>query len=439
MEEREISLKELFDVVWNGKFIIAIAAVALLVIGAVGAYVKDQFSSSVATIITLQWDGIGSGEYPDGTRFDYTETIQPYVITNALEEAGITSITSTDIRNAISITPIVPGNVAAMIQQSLENGEQISYFSSDYRIVLDNGALKLSVEEGRDLLNNLIDQFRNDFERKYIQNTSVLNFTNSDFTSYDYVDSYLILNTQIQLIDSAMEMKLEADPGFVSPTLGFGFSDILVRTSLLKQLDLEQISSRTSSYLLTKDVEYLKTKYSYTIEIKQLELDKALSKAANAQLLVDNYSGSVNTILIPGMDPSTILEINAYYDTLLGNLVTVQNEISILEEDIAYLEKQINRLEGNDPLFVVTPQKQAEEIVKVEAAITNAANELSGIVQDANTLLTEYNTYITSTIIKPLMAPQYESSVNMLLISAISFVVGAGLGTIYVLFKHDWE
>ncbi|MBU1020430.1 MAG: hypothetical protein KJ847_04385 [Firmicutes bacterium] len=439
MEEREISLKELFHVIWNGKFIIAIAAVALFVIAATGAFVKDQFSSSVATIITLQWDGISTGEYPDGTRFDYTETIQPYVITNALEDAGITSITSTDIRNAISITPIVPGDIATLIQLALENGEQLSYFSSDYRIVLNNGALKLTVEEGRDLLNNLIDQFRIDFERKYIQNSSVLNFTNSDFDSYDYIDTYLILDTQIQLIDTAMAMRLESDPGFISPTLGFGFSDILVRTSLLNQIELEQIKSRTNSYLLTKDVEYLITKHSYSIDVKQLELDKALSKAANAQLMVDNYSGSVNTILIPGMDPSTILEISAYYDTLLGNLITVQNEISILQEDISYLELQIARLEGNDPTFTVTPQKQAEEIVKVEATIAKATSDLSDIVSDANVLLTEYNTYITSSIIKPLMAPQYESSVNLMLISAIGFVIGAGIGTVFVLFRHDWE
>ena len=64
---------------------------------------------------------------------------------------------------------------------------------------------------------------------------------------------------------------------------------------------------------------------------------------------------------------------------------------------------------------------------------------VESIVSDANILLKEYNEYLTSNIIKPLLAPEYQSSVSVLMISAIGLVLGAGIGTVVVLFKHDWN
>jgi len=45
----------------------------------------------------------------------------------------------------------------------------------------------------------------------------------------------------------------------------------------------------------------------------------------------------------------------------------------------------------------------------------------------------------TSSSIKPLMSPEYESSVNMMLNAAIGLVIGFGLGAAFVLFKHKWN
>jgi len=439
MEEREISIKELIQVVWNGKFIIAIAAGIMLILAFAGGFIYDKSNSKVSTVVTLQWSGITSGEYPNGTRFDYTTAVEPYLITMAMEDQEVTGLTTNQVRGAISMIPIMPDNMTSVIQTALQNGDQISYYPTDYKLVLDNGALDLSVDEGRDLLNSIVEQFRIDFERKYIQQSVILDFTNAEISEYDYADIYSILSTQITLIDSAMSNRVELDPGFVSPTLGIGFADILVRTSLVNQLELTEISSRTNTYLLSKDPEYLVTNYSYQIVVKQLELDKATLNVADAQNMVDNYIGSVNTILIPGMDASQILEIDAYYDVLLGNLVSLQKEVNELDQDIEFYQLQIDRIEGNDPFFTITPEKQAEEIAKVETAIMSADSTLKDVISDTNTLLIEYNAFTTSNIIKPLMTPSYESSVSVMLISAIGFVIGAGIGTVVVLFKHDWE
>ena len=437
MEEREISIKELIDVIWKGKFMILILAVAFFLVGIVGSVIMENRSSEVSTVLSLQWQGVIEGEYPDGTRFDYNTAIEAYVITLALEAQGIETLTTNDVRGAMNIVPIVPNNMAIAIQNALEDGEQIAFYPTDYKIIINNNALDLTVDETSDLIIEIIDQFRIDFEKRYIQTSVILDFTNEDFDDYDYVDIHNIFETQISIIESAMNDRVELDPGYISPTLGIGFSNILVRTDLVNQLELSQISSRTNTYLLTKDVEYLITNYTFKIDQKQLELDKALVNVVDAQTMIDNYTGSVNTIIIPGLE--TDFEVDTYYNVLIDNLVLLQREISELENDIIYIETQIVRLNGEDPNYIISDEKTEEEIEKVEEFILSAKGKLSDIVSDSNIMLSEYYTYTTSDVIKPLMSPQYESSVSKLMYAGIGLIIGAGIGTVVVLFKHDWE
>ena len=77
--------------------------------------------------------------------------------------------------SAKSPTKIVPSNILAQIETAIENGEELTYFATDYKLVLDNGSLGITVQEGSDLLVEIINQFRLDFERTYINQINVFN------------------------------------------------------------------------------------------------------------------------------------------------------------------------------------------------------------------------------------------------------------------------
>lgn len=438
MEEREISLKELFNVVWKGKIIIVAAAIIFFMIALVGAMIYEGKTSKVATVISLQWEGITRGEYPNGTRFDHSNTIQPYTITLAIEESGLDDLLVSDVRKNINIEPIVANNIAELIEVALREGEELTFFPTEFKITMNNGALGLSVAESRKLLTEIIKQYRLDFERKFISQHVIMDFTDTDFSVLDFVEIHTILETQATIIEQIMNDRVQVDSGFVSSSLGIGFGDILVRTSLIRQIELAQISSRTTTFLLTRDKEFRITNYLYQIELKELELAKAEDNVVDAQLMIDNFSGSVNTIIIPGMDPAQILEIETYYNVLLGSLVELNLQVSELTNDIAHLQLRIDRLEGNDPNFVVTPQRMASEILRVEEAIDSADMKLDDIIEDANTLLREFNEFTTSHTIRPLMVPTHEPDISKVMVSAIGLVLGAGIGTVFVLFRHDW-
>jgi hypothetical protein len=435
--EQEISLKELWNVIWKGKWIIILSAILGLVLSFAGVTFYNNNTSAVTTVITLQWDGISKGEYPDGEAFYYNEAIETYVLTNAIDATGLT-LNTADVRDAMVITPIVPTSAQNLIVAALEDGEQLTYYATNYKITLSNGELGITVDEAINLLNNIITEFRSDFETKYLQSSVVLDFTDMDFQDVEYVDIYNIMATQANVIQTVMDLKATEDPTFTSQTLGIGFNEILVQLSLVQDIQLDEMNFRISSYLLAKDEEYLVTKYNYQIEQKTFEKETLELQETSTQTLIDNYTGSTQTILIPGLDASQVIEIETYYETLVQGLIDIQQQIAVLEKDIEYLELQVSRIEGTDPLYTVTQQEQDDNTVRVEQLITTADDELSSILEDANTILFEYNTYKISSVIKPLMTPAYEPGASTIMVVAVGAVIGASIAGLIVLFKHDW-
>ena len=133
------------------------------------------------------------------------------------------------------------------------------------------------------------------------------------------------------------------------------------------------------------------------------------------------------------------MEIDTYYEILLENLVSVQSDIAEYQEDINYFELLIDRLEGTSPVFNISETKRNEEILIVENLIEESRVELGLIVDDANELLKDYQDYKISNIINPLTTPQAVSNVSVALYGVVSLIVGLGIGTVIVLFKHNWK
>ncbi|MCF7926416.1 MAG: hypothetical protein K9L74_02400 [Candidatus Izimaplasma sp.] len=436
--ETEISIKELIEVIWRGKYLIALFTLIFLIIAIAGSVVYDKTNSQVATVAALQWTGVSKGEYPDGSRFDYNTAFESYVFSEAIENSGL-SLDTISVRSNFKVTPIVPSSILAQIERSIEQGEEpLNYHASEFKIELDNGNLGISVEEGKILLNNIITQFRVDFERRFINKVQVYNILSEDIVEEDYLDVYDILVAQASVIEDAMTTR--AQSGYFSPTLGVSFGDISARVDIIRQLYLDKIQSRVNAYVLTKDKDFLELNYQYKIETAQLKLDKAIKKEIELQLLLNNYDGTKTTLIIPGLiEDGTELDLDTYYNTLIESKIDLQNEIVDLGEDISYYQQQIQRLNGQDPTFTVTTAEQAEEAVKVEDSIDSAIFKLSKTIEDANIILREYTDYQTSNTIKPLMAPEYVSSVNTMLYAGVGLILGGMTGVMVVLIREYWD
>ncbi len=432
--EDGISLKELFTVVWNWKWVLIIITVVGLFIGGVIGYFSVKADSKVSTLVEFRWTGISKGEYPDGQRFDYGSTFNATTYGAVLDELD-SELAVNELQKYVSITPIVPSNVLEVAEYALLQNVDYSFYPSSFKVTVNTGKLKISQEDGLKLLTTLIDTYRSEFERKYVQKSIILDFSAVDLSTYDYIDAYEILQGQTTLINSAVNKALPEGNDFISTELGIGFTDLSVRVSLLETVLLSNMESRINNYLLTKDAELLITIYEYSVE--QFELELAEKTAVESELvnLIDTYIGGTSTIIIPGMDAGSEIDTEPYLKTLYQNLVSTQARIAALDQDIIFYNRRIDRLEGNDPTFILTPAKKAEETAKVETNIVEASTIISDIVSDTEILLAEYNQLISSGLIKMLVPPQTDNDTSLLLTAAIGLVLGGmvGVGVIFII------
>jgi hypothetical protein len=437
MENEEITLRNLFLVLWRGKWTIIITTILVLIIAVVGAYIHRQNNNQVTTILALEWDGIDEGKYPNNTSFNYYNIAETHIITSAIQESGL-SVNTADIHAAINITPLYSKSVRTAIEKAIAAGENRTFYATQFQIDLNYSTAGLSLSEGKLLLSNLHEAFRNDFDIRFNKENKVADYTNIDFSEYEYVDTHHIFETQIQLIESAMNGKILSAADFRSSS-GLTFADMLIKTDLVKRIEMQDISSRINNFALTKDKDYVISKYEYEIMMMELELEKARNRETNFKTLIDDYEGSTQVIIIPGTDPSQAFEIDPYYDKLYAQLIAAQNEVIRLQSEINFLELQIDRLNGVDPEFTVTPAKQAEEAVKVETMIEQTRLRFKNIIDEVNELIAEHNAVLISSVITPLMLPEYRSSVNFLLFGGVGLVLGFIGGCVIVFLRHSFK
>ena len=434
VEDDGISLIDLFLIVWRKKFLIIFLSFLGLVLGGATAFVMNNNNETLATIVEYQWDGINEGEYPNGARFEASNAFTVTVYLNAIEEAGV-ELTSNEVREQLTIRPIVPNNVLNAIQQAIENGEELTYFPTAFKYSINAGQLGISEAQASTLLNALIDGFREDFEAKYIQQAVVLNYALTNLNTYDYSEVARIYGTQLELIESAIERVLPEANTFISTELGLSFNDILVELDLVRTVDLNNMNALVNTFLLTKNIDRAITRLEYDNEIKELELAKETQVLTNLQEAIVNYPGSEQTIVIPGLDG--IIETTTYLEVLYTELLESQRTIAELEQDIAFNESRIVLYEAqrDNNQNNLAAQAALNELTEENTGLLDTTNTIINVlVTNTNTLIEEYNLIVVRNIATNLTSPTVEEGSNTLLFAAIGLVLGGmvSLGVVFI-------
>ena len=434
VEDEGISLIDLFLIVWRKKFLIIFLSFLGLVLGGAVAFVMNGNNETLATIVEYQWDGINEGEYPNGARFEASNAFTVTVYLNAIEASGV-ELTSNEVREQLTIRPIVPNNILNAIQQAIENGEELTYFPTAFKYSLNAGQLGINEAQARTLLNALIDGFKEDFEAKYIQQAVVLNYALTNLDTYDYSEVARIYGTQLELIESAIKQVLPEANTFLSTELGISFNDLLVELDLVRTVDLNNMNALINTFLLTKNIDRAITRLEYNNEIKELELAKETQVLTNLQSAIVSYPGSEQTIVIPGLDGT--IETTTYLEVLYTQLLVSQRTIAELEQDIAFNESRIVLYEaqrdnnGNSP----AAQEALAELTEDDTGLLDTTNTIiNSLVTNTNTLLEEYNLIVVRNIATNLTSPTVEEGSNTLVFAAIGLVLGGivSLGVVFV-------
>jgi len=432
----EISLREIIEVVWKGKWLIALITIIALALTGVGTYIMIPRTQSVVAIIELNYPGIELGQNPDGSQFDIRQLKSPYVIEKALEELELqnSGVKLDEVRRNIDIVSIIPNEISQRAETMIKQGQEYVYYPSEFKITYKvNKAF--SYNQGIQLLETIIAEYKKYFYTLYSDVKTIENTIGTlDFTAYDYPDIVEVINTQIEGIQEFLESKTEEDSNFRSPETGFTFADLNRSFEILKTVDTTKLESLVNTNNLTKDRDKLIKDYEYKVKRMELEMAKKSSEAEEARRLMDQFKKE-DYVLIPDATRNELKTENpsSYYNTLAEIAITASVEAANIQHEIGYYKNEIERLKA------VTEVNNTKLIEEANNLIESIRSKMVDLINKTNDTLSDYYAYKYGKSIRQIAPAEMVTGINVLLNMAIALVIGIMVGVIAVILRYYWK
>jgi hypothetical protein len=146
-----------------------------------------------------------------------------------------------------------------------------------------------------------------------------------------------------------------------------------------------------------------------------VELAKANQFLTELNLLVENYTGSTSTIIIPGYEDQ--INTTSALESIYERIIETQELIAELEQDIIYNELIIAEFETASTNTVLNTRAQNE--------LNGVVEDLTSIIENTNKLLSEFNQVLNRNTTRVLVNATIESGVSLTFFVAIgSFGLG---------------
>lgn len=385
---------------------------ALLVIGM--QYITGKGSYAQA-MVSFQYEGIEEGLDPNGAAFDINKMKSPAVITDALENLGITDVSIEEVRQNIAIEGVIPEDaverittIKEMAQDDASNYEKIldvTYFPSQYVIYLYkckgvNGA------QTAEILEAILDSYREYFMDTYA-NTEVLTVTSNliDYTQYDYAESVDMLESQIDIMLDYVTERRDQAPDFRSAATGLSFGDIKKSLETIQSVDLAKLSSYVESHNLTKDSQRQREYYEYKIKKYSMDLSELQVQMSNVQNTIDSYQKDPVVIVSSQESTQELTQTNEYYDTLVENKLALSKKISEINTELNETYTLLNAMD------TVSKKNTQDEYDYADSVLSKLAETLSVWVKQIEDTTDEYyNTTLFSNAYKISVPAKYKAA-----------------------------
>lgn len=432
----EITLREIIEAIWKGKWLIALVIIIALAVTGVGTYLMLPNSKSIVVIIEMNYPGIELGKNPDGTQFDIRQLKSPYVIEHALKETELlsTGIKPDEIRRNIDIIPIIPDGITQKAETMIKQGNTFTYYPSEFKVTYKvNKAF--SYNQGIGLIETIISEYQKYFYTLYSDVKTIENTIGSlEYSTYDYPDIVEVITTQIVGIQEFMTEKTLEDSNFRSSETGYNFADLNRSYDILKTVDTSKLESLVNTNTLTKD--RLKLIKDYEYKVKRMELDQAKknSEAQEARHLMEQFKKE-DLVLIPDNTGKELRTENpqSYYNKLAETAINASVEATNLQHEIDYYKKEIDRL------ISVTETINTKRIEEADQLIDAIKTKLVDLIKVTNATIEDYYAYKYGTSIRQVAPAEMVSGVNILLNLGIALAIGLMAGVFVVFIRHYWK
>lgn len=433
-------------------WIVLAAVLAMLTTSFVFLFSGRIVTSSITALVSFNYSGIESGKAPDGSTFDVNKIKSPNVIENALDDVGESSSLSEDIRSNISIKGIIPDDALdkiSLYQSVYSQGGSaaldavnsllaIGYYPSYYVINFDYAAAGITIDDGKKILDRILENYQDYFFRTYGYNEALgSSVVAVDYKDYDYPEAVDVFNSTLDSLKQYVQ-KLSNDDttNFRSNETGYTFSDLLTTIDTVKSADLDALSSYITINNITNDKEMLLTYYQYRIE--EMERERKVSQSE-----LDSVTNSINeyekdTLLVFGNGngaengETTYQQASEKYDELINQKIEIQDSVSRCSQRIEYYKDRISAMNENSGTVKVDSEEVEKELSSLYDKIKDlidVTNKTADGYYETVTFANAYNILVPATG----NAPQVTAgglAMPILIIEAVLFVVYLGVSFI---------
>lgn len=433
-------------------WIVLAAVLAMLTTSFVFLFSGRIVTSSITALVSFNYSGIESGKAPDGSTFDVNKIKSPNVIENALDDVGESSSLSENIRSNISIKGIIPDDALdkiSLYQSVYSQGGSaaldavnsllaIGYYPSYYVINFDYAAAGITIDDGKKILDRILENYQDYFFRTYGYNEALGSSAVAvDYKDYDYPEAVDVFNSTLDSLEQYVQ-KLSNDDttNFRSNETGYTFSDLLTTIDTVKSADLDALSSYITINNITNDKEMLLTYYQYRIE--EMERERKVSQSE-----LDSVTNSINeyekdTLLVFGNGngaengETTYQQASEKYDELINQKIEIQDSVSRCSQRIEYYKDRISAMNENSGTVKVDSEEVEKELSSLYDKIKDlidVTNKTADEYYETVTFANAYNILVPATG----NAPQVTAgglAMPILIIEAVLFVVYLGVSFI---------
>ncbi len=356
-------------------------------------------TKTIATSISMQFNGVAKGMYPDNTRFSHLDLVDADILSSIFEYSGIPF--DEQYTRAFTVEPVVPANMIENLKKKRAAGEDYTYYPNEFVIkITPDLAEGLSKDMATTVAENYqaayTEFFKDRFTFPFLDLQSLVD--NFNYIDYDYPEYEIVLDNLFNVIVGYLRI-LEKDAPTFTASNGMNFSGVREGIGLMRSIDLQRISSLVHTYSLTKDFDELIMKYEYTI--RQYELNHAMD-LRNLEVrtaLLGVVENNKATMMLQGLTGEAVgvSVVNKIYDSIATEVTRSEKSAANWTEQIIILKNRINELNGTRFTSVerirssksveVLSNELYEKIVTWVEMITEMSNEYFAI---------EYENAITS-------------------------------------------
>ena len=417
-DEDEIDLLNVFAYMGRKKKLVAYLLVLAILIGSTLGVLYSatehifRKGSYARAMVTFQFEGIDKGLDPNGASFDVNILKSPYVIQGALNSLGIGEGYVEAVRRNFEIQGVIPKDaverlsvINKMAETKVENYEKlldVSYFPSQYIIYLyDDGTF--GAKELAQILDAVIDSYKQYFLDTY-GNTQVLTVTSNllDGGSYDYAESVNLVETQIDIMLSYVNERLNEAPDFRSSQTGLSFEDIVTALEFVNTVDIARLSSFVESNSLTKDRDKQIVYYEYLIRETSNKISEYETQLETVNNAIATYEKDP-VVVVSGADSTLEYgEKNENYDQLVNQRLSLTSTIAGINTRLNKYYLVYNRLKDSTKINTQADFDYADSL------LANLDSTISSWVDLIETTTEEYySTTLFSNAVKVSVPAQY--------------------------------